>query len=81
LLIQTGFVSFIHISLMVGGAGLAILDVFGRHWDFTFAFAGWTSLHPAVNISAAFTRADFTCLGFYCILRLSVNVSIGTAAG
>jgi hypothetical protein len=80
LLIQTGFVSFIHISLMVSSVSFAVFDILGSHRDFAFAFAGWTSLHPAVNISAAFTRADFTWFGFY-ILRLLVNVSIGTAAG
>jgi hypothetical protein len=34
-----------HVALMVGGVGLAILDVFGRHWDFTFTFAVRTHLH------------------------------------
>ena len=32
-----------HVAFMVGGVGLAILDVFGRHWDFAGAFAGVAS--------------------------------------
>ena len=55
---------------MVGGVGLAVFNVLGRHWDFAGAFAGWTNFFPSIIPLTFAVRAR---LHFF-IAEMLVNV-------